>query len=336
MPWAVVTYSKAAAATLTRRGVPASTVYRASWPHVRQVAKLRPSAQGLKQAAAYHTRTITNRGDDALREYLLDAPSRKETAPELAEVYGWEPPQGDPPSWIWQDKLPPGTEFAVGLARWLAKGAPLTEEPLQFLAIDEAQDVQVLELAAAMALVHPEGEVLALGDPGQSIFLSSKGWPSDRLPPAWEQADETRIMEGGYRMGFPATDVAAQCLRSYYWRPPEVFSAPHATNVHVWDGQVPASGLVLGRSRYAVDKFIRDNDLLDTGVVPGPQGVLSVMSCHAAKGHEEDDVYLLPWGKKRSQLLLDRDPEEIKIAYVALTRARYNVYLAPEMWALLT
>lgn len=332
MPCAVITYSKDAADILARRGIPrgeCGTVYALSWPHVRAATGLQATRR--KRQVSYRERNIEHRGDDALVDYVADAPSKKPPPPELEELHAWHPELGEPPSWIWDDP-DSKTAHAVGLARWLAKGAPLAHEGYKYLALDEAQDFSALELSAALALLAPDGQALAVGDPGQAIFLGSKGWPESELPPAWEWADERKVLEQGYRMGLPATRVAANILQPFYWRPPEMFSADHGTEVLPWDGSPPQRGLVLSLSRYGVDKFIQRHDLSRIGVVPGQMGELGVMTIHGAKGHEADDVYVLPWGRERMEDLRNGEPGLLKVLYTAVTRARFRLHLSMDLY----
>lgn len=330
-PWCIVTFGNDAANTLAARGVPpenAKTLYKMTWPHVREVSNLKLS-RGKKTKPSYRRRNIESQTDDALGQYTKDAPSLKKRNQRAEFLHLWEPTQGDPPDWIWQDDVSREESFAVGLARWLAVGAPLKDfDGYEFMAVDEAQDVSALELAACLALVKPGGKVLAVGDPGQAIFLGGKGWPADRLPPAWERAESTETLAQGFRIGYPAADAAAGILKPFYDRSADTFRANHLTQMHPWNQQPPKQGLIMGLSRYSVDAYIKRHDLRNVGIVPelNPEG-LTICTIHAAKGYETDDVYLLPWGNNRTFALDAGAPDELRLMYVALTRARRNLYL---------
>ena len=331
-----MTFGNDAANTLSARGVPpenAKTLYKMTWPHVREVSNLK-AKRGKKTKPAYRQRTIQAYTDVALGQYTKDAPSLKKRNHRVEVLHLWEPSQGKPPEWIWNNDINREESFAVGLARWLAAGAPLKDfDGYEFMAVDEAQDLGPLELAACLALVKPGGKVLAVGDPGQAIFLGSKGWPADRLPPAWEMAESTETLAQGFRIGYPAADAAAAILKPFYNRSADTFRATtHLTQMHPWNQQPPKSGLLMGLSRYSVDNYIKRHDLRNVGIVPelNPEG-LTICTIHAAKGYETDDVYLLPWGSKRSFSLDSGAPDELRLMYVALTRARRNLYLPHEL-----
>ena len=340
VPWAIVTYSKDAAKTLHSRGVPqdlAGTIYSLAWPHVKKSpAGVSTVRTKLNTAPAYRSRAMRHSEDAGIDQYLRDAPSKNPADPRLEELHAWDPTQGDPPDWVW-DKPPKGTSFAVSLARWLAQGAPLVNPGYKFIAIDEAQDLSALELAASLALLRPGGECLAVGDPGQAIHLGNKGWPDALLPPAWLRADRHEGLKQGYRMGLPATQVASDTLAPYYDRPASYFTtSAHATNVHLWDTQPPLEdgGLILGWSRRQCVDYCHKHGLAFTGLVPNVRdSVVTVCTIAAAKGHEADSVFLLPWSEKWMSFLSEGDPSVLKIAYVALTRARFNLHLPAGLYA---
>jgi hypothetical protein len=336
-PWAVTTYNRASADELTKRGLsgPAATIYSLSFPHVKAMVKQRKNS---KSTQAWRHRAIQDQADPALEQYVKTAPSRKATNLRLELLHAWDPSQGSVPAWVWDSDsaLKSGEQYAVGLARWLDKGAPWAEGFTGYatLAIDEAQDMSQLELAAAMALVRENGTVLAVGDPGQSLYLEVKGMEAGDQPPAWQHADELRTLEGGWRIGYPAAAIAANVLRPYYDRPAQVFAADAPTNVHVWDELPPCTGMVLGFSRQSVANYIEQHDLRRAAVSPSVANAqLWVETIHQAKGAEADDVYLLPWSGGALERLAAEHANAIKVLYVAITRARKNLFLSPELFA---
>lgn len=335
-PWNIVTYSNDAALALGQKGIPkelARTIYAATWAHVRPVAGLKFKGKG--KAHTFRSRPVEDREDPALQEYVASAPSRQQNDPELEKLHAWSPDQGPPPDWIWDDKqVKRGRPYAVGLARWLAKGAPLSHEPYAHVAYDEAQDASRLEVCAALALVKQGGTLLVCGDEGQAIFGQSKGYADDELPAGWEWADEREYMSPGYRIGRPATEIASRVLRPYAWHSPELYSAQHGTMVHHWDGRPPESGLVMGHSRSTVGKYVDKYGLRNVKLVPGLRvDGLAVTTIHSAKGHEADSIYLLPWSKRMLDGLDAANHAVLKLGYVALTRARYHVHLTTEHYA---
>jgi len=336
-PWAVTTYNRASADELVKRGLdgPAATIYRLSFPHVKPWVKQR---RNNRAAQAWRERAIQDQADPALEQYVKTAPSLKASNARLELLHAWEPSKGPAPSWIWDpdNALRSGEVYAVGLARWLEKGAPWSEGFTGYatLAIDEAQDMSQLELAAAKALVREDGDILAVGDPGQSLYLEAKGGEANDQPPAWQLADELRTLEGGWRIGYPAAAIAANVLRPYYDRPAGVFAAETPTNVHVWDELPPSNGMVLGYSRSSVANYIEKHDLRKAAVSPSVANAqLWVETIHQAKGAEADNVYLLPWSVGALDRLADEHANAIKVLYVAVTRARKNLFLSPELYA---
>jgi superfamily I DNA/RNA helicase len=212
----------------------------------------------------------------------------------------------------------------------------MAHEPYPFVAYDEAQDASRLEISAALAMVAPDGEFLACGDEGQAIFGGFKGYGPGERPAAWQWADRVEHMSPGYRVGRPVTEIASSVLAPHAWHDPALYSANHPTLVHHWDmTNAPTEGLVMGLSRYTVDKYIQRHDLTGVGVVPGTKGIdgLAVTTIHAAKGHESDSIYMLPWSKQKLMALDNDDPEMLKVAYVALTRARWHVWLPTDLYA---
>lgn len=341
MPWAIAVYTRDAAATLQQRGIPAElagTIYSLSWNHVTAVADLPPTKRGASRA--YQRRNISDVSDPALLQYVLDAPGLRPRNTKAEELHAWHPDLGDPPAWIWDKDLPKGTEFAVGLARWLAVGAPLANgfKGYKFLAIDEAQDLSPLELAAALSLLHEDGEALAVGDPGQAIFLGVKGVPEHSLPPAWEWATHhDPTLATGYRCGAPVSKAAANLLKPYHDRSADKFTAKHTTHIHLWDGTAPDRGLVLGMARAHGQRWATEHDLRDFAVSPSVADTrLTVCTIHAAKGAEADSVYLLPWSSRALERLDLQMPNALKVLYVGLTRAKKNLYLPADLFARVT
>jgi len=331
---AVVTYTNDAAAVLQQRApdVPSGTVYSLTWPYVRDYLK------GAKAGVAYSNRAYTARKihhlfDTALDQYLLDAPSRRarDQLDFMAKaLHDWR--DGDPPFDL-DSELPKGPiKYLLPLARWLEDGAPVPEaEKYDCLMIDEAQDMSWTELRAALALVKADGNVWTFGDPGQAIFGESKGMKGAQLPPVWQRADETEVLNKGWRVGDNVASVAAAALRSYYDRPAATFRADHSTQLLTWrPDSPPRRGLVLGYSRHSVAKAFRGWGLRGTGIVPkvGRADEELVLSTgHAAKGAEADDVYLLPWSRVALERFERREPQTVRLLYVMLTRARRRLHV---------
>jgi hypothetical protein len=338
-PWAIATFSKDAAAHLVNRGVrrsQAGTIYSLSWPHASEFSTGRRSKD---KQPAWQRRKLQDGSDQALVHYESTAPSKQKPIEALPRLHAWHPGTGESLSFLEGKDLGKSGSFVLPLARWLEAGAPWAEgfEGYEFLAVDEAQDMGALELSACLALMKPGGTVLAVGDPGQSIFAAAKGIMAGELPPAYAWAEERETLAQGFRVGYPCSRAAANVLSPYYERPADTFTADHTTAVSIWNGVPPTEGLVLGMSRYGVANWVRANDVRDYAVSPQVAARdLTVCTIHAAKGAEADDVYLLPWGDKKLSLLRDEDPNLLRLLYVASTRARKRLHAPAELFNLLT
>jgi hypothetical protein len=335
---AIVTYTKVAAGVALSRlpedhQVRAGTVYSLTWGPVKRATKTQNARKGGYRAL-YNERTIANPWDDALAHYEKSAPSRRcqDRYDELAEVLHAWTGDGTPPFDIYEEKPVRALRYILPLARWVEQGCPMMEEEkLDHLAIDESQDMGALEMRAALALLGEGQRARAFGDPGQAIYAQSKGY-SDGLPPVWKFAGRHWLMPKGYRVGNPVAAVASRVLAPHYVRPENAFAKEgHRTDLLEWDPHdLPKKGLVLGYSRKSISDFFKEHDLRNTAVVPltgKPDEKLVLSTIHAAKGAEADDVYLLPWGREAIKRLEDLNPNELRVLYVALTRARKRVHI---------
>lgn len=178
----------------------------------------------------------------------------------------------------------------------------------------------------------------AYGDPGQAIHLGSKGVPARDLPPAFALADETQTLSGGHRCGDPVASAAAAVLDDYWHRPASTFAAAHETSIAAWNPDLkPQTGLVLGYSRRTVAGKLKDWGTRDSWVVPNKTDCskeLAFSTIHSAKGSESPDVYLLP-NRSLHDKIARRDPEALKVLYVAMTRARHRLFLPRSLKAIL-
>ena len=330
---AIVTYTNDAAAVLHKRAewLPAGTVYSLTWPYVKPFVK--GGIKGTGANLSYGTRKIHHLFDPALIQYETDAPSnRRVTRQDLLAVklHAWA--SGDPPFDLNAEQAVGALKFILPVAKWVQAGCPMEDkERLNTVVIDEAQDMSWVELRAALGLLKEDGIAYAYGDPGQSIFGTSKGIIGRALPPVWICADEKRMLTKGYRVGDPVATIASRVLKSYYERPPTTFRAEHTTQILSWNNwDRPIRGLALGYSRRAVAKAFRNWGLKQTGVVPNvacADKELCLSTGHSAKGAEADDVYILPWSRQAIKRLEQKDPETVRLLYVMLTRARRRVFL---------
>jgi len=329
---AVVTYTTDAAGVLKQRApnILSGTIYSLTWPYAKKFLKGRLASRGN---AIYGTRKIAHALDPALEQYCADAPSRnKQIAEEIArELHGWE---GGHCPFDLSTLTPKGQiQFLLPIAKWLEAGAPIPDEDrLDFLAIDEAQDMSALEIRAAMALLKPEGKAVAYGDPGQAIFGTAKGLRGNQLPAAWRWAESTQVLSKGWRVGNPVSSLAAKVLDPYYSRPSSTFTAEHSTELIAWDTPHvrPARGLCLGFSRRLVARNFRNWGLTGTSVTPklGRADTELVLStCHAAKGAEAKEVFILPFSRFGLEKIEASDPAMLRLLYVALTRASKRLYI---------
>lgn len=298
------------------------TVYSLSWPYVKAFTDDGKKAHRIR-SADWQRRRLTSAFDESLDHYERTAPSRlpKHHADELAiRLHAWDG-VGQPPI----DLSTPGEgqlKYIIPIARWLASGEEVRGKYRRAM-VDEAQDMSALELAAVRALV--EETVTCYGDPGQAIFAESKG--IGVVPPAWRIADHAEELDQSWRVGYPAAELAERVFSYIGRRDGKVTAAGHTTEVRVWEPESvpPPRGLVLGYSRAVVARAFREWGLRDTGVTPrtaNPDKELVVCTIHAAKGAEADEVYLLPPTRQFIKKFQHRDPMAVRLAYVALTRAR--------------
>jgi superfamily I DNA/RNA helicase len=334
---AVVTFTNSAADILRARATglgtfEAGTIYSLSWPAVKRTVRV-TQGRGHKSTSPWHVRTIKSTWDTALDEYTDAAPSKQGRSHYTAAaetLHAWDG-KGQPPFALADFKPIGPLKFILPLARWIAAGSPiLPEESYGNLLIDEAQDMSALELRATLGLLAEGASATAYLDPGQAIFAGSKGI-GDALPPAWVWAREQWRLNGGFRIGQPATDLATRVLSPYYSRPAKSFTKPgRTTNVLEWTGDKPKVGLVLGYSRASVANQFKDWDLANAAVIPSitdADAEIVMSTIHSAKGAEANDVYLLPWSRQALERLEKRSPDELRLLYVALTRARYNLHV---------
>ena len=328
---AIITFTVAAADVLKGRMddgdyADIGTIYKLSWGPVSRLTGAK-SYRGQRSSGPWLKRKITGSYDTALHEYEEGAPSRRPPSDygEVAKkLHAWDG-EGSPPFDL--SKLRPDKElrYVLPLAKWVEAGCPseVTERYPDIL-VDEAQDMSSLEMAATLGL--SDGEVTAFLDPGQSVFANAKGI-NEELPPAWTSASKRYRLNGGFRVGNPVAETASSVLSSYFNRSAETFAHPsRKTEAIPWDPETgpPPRGLVLGYSRSSVKSWFEKWDLGNTGVIPAtgdPSKELVMSTIHSAKGSEAPEVYLLPWSNQALNKLDLREPNELRVLYVALTRA---------------
>lgn len=344
---AILTYTNDAAAVLEQRllergvgGITVGTVYSVSWPLARAFAPALLSRRGASRKLPWKRRKIEHGMDPLLSEYERAAPSRRPVTDEqraAMDLHAWDG-KGRPPFVLSDVTGRNELLYVLPLARWLVAGASVSS-PFERVIIDEAQDMSPVEYAAACAL--SAGTVESYGDPGQAIFMESK-WTvgqDKELPPAWrdERAEQCRLLSS-WRVGSPVAGIASGVLNVYWDRPLRLIAASHPTSILPWVdvGVPPSAGLVLGYSRFSVEKAFRRWGLQDCAIVPqaGTADKELVLSTgHAAKGAEADFVYLLPWSTRALSRLDQESPNAVKLLYVMLTRARLAVYVPPTLLA---
>ena len=330
---AVITYTTAAAEVAKERlqdpDVATGTIYKLSWQPVKRSTGA-VQGRGPKAGTPWRSRKVSSSWDPVLDEYQEAAPSLKPQTEERALAIELHKATGslDP----FQLKGNRELKYVLPLAKWVRQNCPANEEEkYDRIFIDEAQDMSKLELEATRGLLREGGKIRAFMDPGQAIFASQKGI-EDQLAPAWTLAEEQWRLQGGFRVGDPIASLASSVLESYFSRPAESFAKEGETVLENWDpyGGPPPRGLVLGYSRANIARWFKDWDLEETGIVPiqGNADHRIVMSTiHSAKGAEAEDVYLLPWGRNALDRLECRSPGELRLLYVALTRASKTLFL---------
>ena len=343
-PDIIVTYTRAAAAEARsrlanpREGQTAGTIYALAWPHQKT---MRSANRVSGVPLAYNQRHIRNGFDPALYSYSKNAPSKKPRteSDRLARLlHAWDG-SGDPPFDLAEAKPTGALTYVLPLARWVAEGCPRDPDvaPPGSLAVDEAQDVSALELAACIGLA-PGAGVRAYGDPGQSLYAEAKGLTGSELPAAWTSAAQVETLVGGWRCGNPVASRAAKVLAPYWDHAPKDFAAHHSTELRLWfpDRPPSGSGLVLAHGRDYAVKYARQWGLRNFPVVPADftntSRDLIVCTAHAAKGAEADNVYLLPWSFAAMGQLQAKNSQRLRLLYVAMTRARRTLHVPPALY----
>ena len=344
----VVTYSKAAARVLMERMadvedvslIEVGTVYVLSW-HRGVSAFAGKKKTGSRGIAPWGERKTRNKTDPMIERYKDTAPSaRPKTAAtkRAIDLHAWDG-KGDAPFNLKKATVARELRFLLPLARWTVEGA--CSDPFDLLILDEAQDFSPMELAGCLKLLAQDGEAWAFLDPGQAIYSATK-WGKTGLPPAWTEAGHHHQIEGGFRVGSPVSRYAAKVLKPVFDRNSSVFNAKQGTSLHLWTtGFAPERGLVLGLSRaavadYAVSMGKNPSFALTSGVRgadPNKETVFSVI--HAAKGAEADEVYLLDWNDDWHRKLLTRDKSARQILYVAMTRAKRELWVSPMLYEII-
>ena len=177
--------------------------------------------------------------------------------------------------------------------------------------LDEAQDVNALELDVVLSLVGDK--LFAVGDPYQSIY-------------GFQGAMGPKVITFLESMGCRKID-----LRNNYRSSPEIVSRLNRWfNRGLISKNIKQTGLTYMLFRKNEDLFFVSSFLKKRGVPHGVRlsaeyganreynviGLSStkLMTIHCSKGHEADRVLLFDWYP-------DGEPEEMRVMYVAMARA---------------
>jgi hypothetical protein len=344
---AVVTFGREAAHTLLLRApeITAGTIYSLTRDATRPFWGGNPGKgrRIVSGSLAYQKRAMRGAHDPAVDQYMRSAPSAqpKSSLDSLAaRLHEWPGPPAPPPFDLAEAPARGPLQFILPIARWIATEEDLPDEARYArVFVDEAQDLEMLELAAALRLVRSGGTLLTYGDPGQAIFVESKTTEAHTLPAPWRLKGATRrLLTGGHRCGQPLADAAARVLSPIWKRPGEAFAAPHRTSVAQWwpETDAPPVGLILGYSRKNVVDYATEQGIRNYALVPSVGDTVRgrvICTGHAAKGAQADNVYLLPWSDRALKALDAGEPGALRLLYTMMTRARSCLFLPASLLA---
>lgn len=192
----------------------------------------------------------------------------------------------------------------------------LAEEQRRHVFVDEAQDVTPREARLVAELAKGADGVVAVGDPRQAIMgfrgadATALDWISgERRPLAQSYRFGPRIAAALTRLDLPGCVVGRPDVEDRV----DAFVGPPP-----WGPVAAASRAVLCRTNdecarvaaeFGPDYYVE----ADLDEPAGPRGI-PVLTVHRAKSREWDEVAVIPW--------TDRDQEDVRVRYVAYSRAR--------------
>lgn len=230
----------------------------------------------------------------------------------------------------------------------LAYGVQLA--PARHVLVDEAQDITRAEGLLLSRIPSPDGAPVhhfAVHDPRQAIMGWRGGIGVEAL--GWMKDPERLSLTRCFRFGPEIADVANR-VAAAFGGDPIVGAGPAGTVTRALraDFARHETGLVLARTnllasqaprfftgvkhvrRDPMDVFGRDADHFGETWASG-YGVCSTV--HSAKGREADCVLMMDHDDPRSQFPKRKDVEDLRVLYVAVTRARTRLCigrLSPE------
>lgn len=195
---------------------------------------------------------------------------------------------------------------------------------LDILLVDEAQDLSMLQWQLVAHLATRATRVVVAGDSNQAIYCWAGADPDTLV----NLAGEVVVLAQGYRMTAPVHAVAAEVAARIVKQRQASFAPRPGIGLVEWcddfdaldfDGQ---EWLVLARTNYLL---ARARAVLDPLVGKS----VRFSTIHSAKGEEADRVLLFTDMTRRCMdNLTHRPDDEHRCWYVAVSRAKYGLYIA--------
>lgn len=231
------------------------------------------------------------------------------------------------------------------------------------IVVDEGQDFSPMMLKSLIAAIPTDGSFIFFGDVAQQIYGSRISWRDAGISIS---NNEIWRFKDNYRNSHEIVSFASDIVGSIYWKSSEDLVPPSATKaygpkpqlIHFKDATTESEWVIAAAIRLADNSsnviIVRDHTLVDKFILmfrrrgvraqkiegkmqafSSANGV-SVTTFYSAKGLEFDNVFI-PFlcnnnfpDPEKLQTTAEEDvcADEIKLLYVAVTRARRGLYMS--------
>jgi superfamily I DNA/RNA helicase len=218
-------------------------------------------------------------------------------------------------------------DFTDVLERFSSDAYISKVEPMQYLIIDEAQDLSSLQWTIINKLSEKvKGELYVAGDDDQAIYE----WAGADVHQFQSFPGDREVLGQSYRLPRTIRDIGNQIISEVGSRHPKEFRPRAEDGTVNWivdEEEVDLSTgtwLLLGRNDYHLRRY---KQLCETWqITPGKR--VRVSTIHGAKGAEADNVLLTTDCSRRVWEGLAENPDpELRVWYVAVTRAKQNLFI---------